>query len=527
MRSIPATMTWEVFRRGRWHLLCATLGAIALPAMVFTALRLDGADFKDPSMLMMHILFVNNMILIIGAALFAAQGRISQLYAYPLSTGSIVAWRLLPAMVIIGALTAASIGCLNFIFNLSWPIWGPAMFAAVAMACASAFAWLTEKSQIWLAIAMAVVAAILGFWFKSRYGSAFSESTHYWQQVTPTDAFTMVAMSVFAYWVGVKGVARNRRGEPPFSLGWLEWLDRVLDRATAFDARLNSPFQAQCWFQWRRKGWVMPAGAFFCLVIGLIVWVLNDRQAESLVQGFFGGAIVLSMLGFIGGLAFGNVGPNDASYEIGQFLATRPTTDTDTARAIFLTAAKSVILAWAIWAVAFAVACAFIATAGSVTAIHFPKDDVGWWYFPVTFVGCWLVTSTIASVLLFGHSKYILQFLCGLAAAIIVVSVSSKFLLRPAAHMLLAQTLTALLASGLVIAGAVAFVAARHRRLIQSSTVWAAACIWIVATVLLAYFLPTYAQSRLLGYVLIAALVTLLVTPVAAAPLAISVNRHR
>src|SRR4051812_39679499 len=195
MRSIPATMTWEILRRGRWHLLSATLGAIAFPAMIFTALRHDGADFNDPSMLMMHILFVNNMILIIGAALFAAQGRISQLYAYPLRTSSIVAWRLLPAMVIIGALTAASIECLNLIFDLSWPIWGPAMFASVAMACVSAFAWLTEKSQVWITVSMAMVAAVLGFWFKSRYGSAFSSSTHYWQQVTPIDAFTMVAAS--------------------------------------------------------------------------------------------------------------------------------------------------------------------------------------------------------------------------------------------------------------------------------------------------------------------------------------------
>jgi hypothetical protein len=527
MRSVPATMTWEVFRHGGWKLLSATLGAIAFPAIVFTALRHDGADFRDPTMLMMHILFVNNMILLIGTAIFAAQGSISRLYPYPLRTSSMVAWRLLPGMVIIAALTAASIAVLNLIFDLGWPVWGPAMFASVAMASVSAFAWLLEKSPIWLATAMGLVAVVLGFWFKSRYGSAFSQATYYWQHVTPGDAFTMLAMSVLAYWVAVKAVARNRRGEPPLALGWLAWLDRVLDRSTASGARLNSPFQAQCWFQWRRKGWAMPAGTVFCHIIGLIVWGLSDRQAETLVQGFFGSAVVLSMLAFVSGLVFGNMGPNDADYDMGQFLATRPTTDTDMARAIFLMEAKSVVFAWAIWALAFAVACACIAMAGSVTAIHFPQDDIGWWYFPVAFMASWMVTSTFTCLLLFGRPKYVVQFLGGLAAAVIIVSVLSKFLLRPAAHVLLGQTLTALLASGVVVAGGLAFVAARRRRLIQLPTAWVAVGTWIVATILLACFLPTYAQPRLLAYLLIAALVTLLVTPVAAAPLAISFNRHR
>jgi hypothetical protein len=130
-------------------------------------------------------------------------------------------------------------------------------------------------------------------------------------------------------------------------------------------------------------------------------------------------------------------------------------------------------------------------------------------------------------VLLFGHSKYVLQFLCGLAAAIMVASVLSKFLLKPAAHALLAQSITALLASALVVSGALAFVAARRRQLIRMPTVWAAACTWIVATVLLAYSLPTYAQPRPLSYLLVAALVAVFVAPVAAAPLALSVNRHR
>src|SRR6476646_4432533 len=125
MRSIPATMTWEILRRGGWPLALATLAAIALPTMILMALRHDGfVDPQDRSMLIMHIVVANNTMLLIGVALFSAQGRISRLYAYPLRTSSIVAWRLLPAMAIMAAMVALCLAILNLLFNLNWPVCG-------------------------------------------------------------------------------------------------------------------------------------------------------------------------------------------------------------------------------------------------------------------------------------------------------------------------------------------------------------------------------------------------------------------
>lgn len=527
MRSIPATMTWEMLRRGGLYLSLGMLSAITLPALIFMALRHDGAlDPNDHSMLTMHLVMVNNCALVIGAALFGGQARISRLYAYPLRTSSIVAWRMLPAMVIMAVLVALCMAILNLLFNLDWPIWGPALVAAVAMASVNAFAWLTEKSPIWLTVAMAFVGVVIGSWFKSRYGSWFSNPTHFWVQVTPADALTMLAASVFAYWIAVKAVARNRRGEPPFSLGLLAWLNRIFDQPTAFAGKPHSPFQAQCWFQWRQRGWVLPAGNLFILLIGSIVWIFSDRQAEKLVEGLFFVGFMLTWLGFIAGLAFGNIGPNDANFEMGSFLATRPTSDTDTARAILLTGAKSVAIAWSFWALAFALVCGGIAAAGSAQAIRFP-DKIGWWYFPATLLGPWIVLSALTCLGLFGRLKFILQVLCSIFATIFVVALSSKFLLSRQSMGILAQGVTGLLVGGLVIASAAAFVTARRRGLIQSHTAWAAACVWIVATILLAYLVPSHFEPRLYAYLYIAATVTLLVMPIATAPLAISINRHR
>src|SRR5690348_8103891 len=104
MRSIPAAMTWEIFARGRWVLIAATLGAIALPAMVLMALQRDGAlNPNDPSMLQMHMIMAMVAMLFCGAGVLQSQGKISRLYTYPSTTSGVVAWRLLPAMAIIAA----------------------------------------------------------------------------------------------------------------------------------------------------------------------------------------------------------------------------------------------------------------------------------------------------------------------------------------------------------------------------------------------------------------------------------------
>jgi hypothetical protein len=260
--------------------------------------------------------------------------------------------------------------------------------------------------------------------------------------------------------------------------------------------------------------------------MGLIIWIFSDRQPENLVQGFFGGGAMLAFFGFIAGIVFGNTGPNDANYVMGHFLATRPISDTEAARAILLTAAKSVVLAWAIWALAFALACCCIAAGGYSAAIRFP-ENVGWWYFPATLIGPWMVASTLIYLGLFGSPKYVLQLLCGVAAALLIIAISSKFLLKPTAQLLLEQTFFVLIGSGLIIAGGLVFVIARRRRLIQSPTVWVAACVWIVSTIAFAILWRAHAEPRILGYLLIAAFATLLVAPIAAAPLALSVNRHR
>jgi hypothetical protein len=254
---------------------------------------------------------------------------------------------------------------------LDWPIWGPALAAAAGFAAITASLLLTENSNGWLILTNAAVGAVVGLWFRSRYGGLFSEPLHYWQTVTPGDVLTMLAIIAASFWVAHLAVARNRCGEPPLSLGILDRVNRIFESCTTFNTVPATAFQSQCRYEWQRKGWLMPAGVALLVVCGLIGWYFGSRDPQDLILASMGAGGALWMIGFIGGITFGNTGRNDADFAMGSFLATRPMADADLARAILKTAAASVFTAWLIWAAAAAVVCAVCALTGSLKVDQF------------------------------------------------------------------------------------------------------------------------------------------------------------
>src|SRR5262245_3754145 len=134
MKTIPAAMTWELLRRGRWNFVLTTLTAIGFPALIVMALRRDGlVDVHDKSMLLMQLTLLQIVMFACGAALFGAVGKWPRLYAYPARTSQLVAWRLLPMMAIIALEVIVCICLLNWLFDFQWPVLGPALLAAVAL----------------------------------------------------------------------------------------------------------------------------------------------------------------------------------------------------------------------------------------------------------------------------------------------------------------------------------------------------------------------------------------------------------
>ncbi len=525
MRSIPVTMTWEMLTRGRWSLLAFALAANVLPVFLLTAMRHDGSlDPDDPSMLVMQFTMMQIQMFIFGCAAFDAQGQPSRLYAMPIPTSSLVAGQMLPSMVLVWLESLASTACWNAMFDLNWPLWGPALFAAVGVSAIQAVLWSVEKSA-WLPLAVGIVGAILGLWFKSRYGPMFSLPTHPWVAVTTADVFTLLTFAGLSYYGAVVGVARRRCGEPLPSLGIIAWIERVCDPPPDVGAPFATPAQAHFWFEWRRKGRVMPATVVFGMVIGLGIWVISIRELKELFEAFVAGGAMLTLMGFLG-LVLGIVGPNDQTFEMGHFLATRPLTNTEMSRTLLKVLAKSVLIAWTIWAVPFVVLSAILFVRQEIPRPPI-LDDWGWWYFPATLLSCWTVVSVSASIAMTGRPALLPQLVLGFFAVFIGLGLFHNYVLPVESRLNFNRGVGVAVGMAIAVSTVWAFVSARRQSLIGLPTIYAAFSVWTVLSGLNVLDWVLHPARPLALSVFGVLFATLVVAPLATAPLALAWNRNR
>jgi hypothetical protein len=510
----------------RWQLLGALLGANLLPALVFAALRHDGPiDPDDYAYLVMHMVLTQMNMFICGAAVFAAQDKPSRLFAFPIANTTLVTWQIAPAMVVIALQSLASTCAINALFGLNWPYWGPALFMAVGLAATDAVLWQTEKTG-WVVLGLTGVGGALGLWYKSRFGPVFSQATHMWTAVTPGEMLTMLATVVVAWWAAVKGIARNRRGDQIPPLGIMAWLDRVFDRAPGAGLPFRTPLAAQFWFEWRQKGWALPACVALWTLLGMCGWLVFSRRPPELFEGFVAGGGLLSVAGMVIGLIMGNTGPNDANFEMGSFLAARPITNRDLSRTILRTALQSVLAAWALWAGSFVVVYLILLTIGGLPAWTIP-EKIGWWYFPATLLGPWIVVAGGASLGLTGRGTLIVKSLSALIALLLAALIFPKFCLAPRNHALF-RDCAAGLASGVVLLVTVwCYVAACRRELVSARLAWIAAGVWCVLASIVVADWVQHPHDPVIHYAFALAALALGVAPLAAAPLALVWNRHR
>jgi hypothetical protein len=526
MRSIPFAMTWDMLRRWWWCLIGFGVGANALPVLLFGILQHDGTlEPGDTTSVMLHAVLVEISWLGFGVAVFGALGTPARLYTLPIRSSTIALVQMVQGMVLIAVESIVSTALLNAAFGLRWPLLGPALFAAAGFASVLAVFRLCEKSGWVILVATAALTAE-SVWFKSQDGPVFGTATHVWPVVTGGDLLTLGLMSVLAYGIAVAGVARNRCGQPPLTVGFFAWLARVCATTPQTGRPFRTSGRAQLWFEWRTKGWVMPATIAICVSGGFLLWLIFIRDVRALYGGlyFTGGLIAFS--GLLIGFGLGQVGSRDSDVQMSQFLATRPATSTDIARSILKCAAQGLVIVWAIWAVALLALGALLQAIQVTFPVRLP-EPLGWWYVPTMLVSAWAAMGLSIPLVLTGRKRMQLATFFSTISLFIGLMLFSKLALsRDGQDQFFRGALA--VAGALLILGTVwAFVAAKKRALVSPPTVVAAASTWGLLCALVAVYGMSHPEEGLLTYFTAAGVLALAVSPLATAPLALAWNRNR
>lgn len=528
MRSIPVAIVWELLYRGRWALIAGFLGANLLPLLIENALKMQGGvESADPAQVMMHIMLVQISALMFGAAVMSAQGNLSRLYAAPIPTSTLVAWHLFPAMLFLFLGSAASTLLLNALFPLDWPVWGPALFSAVAIAAVYAALWQSEKTG-WIVIFLTGISMVLGLWYKSRHGALFGpvESLHYWREVTPGEVLTLVVMGIASYFAAIQGVARSRRGDTLPPLGIVALLERVFDPPPEPGPPFLTPSAAQFWSIWRQKGWWMPICVVFGMIVGLSCWLLFSRKSDDLVMGFIGGGGLLSGLGILAAFTIGNCGPSDANFDIGNFAATRPMTTREMSRIILSALLRSVAYSWTIWATGFACVAIILLFLGVTPPAEIDTHAI-WWYIPATLLGPWIVASLGVSLGLTGRAWIGVVLCLLLFPTMIAYIVLTDIFLSDESQLILGRYLLSAAGVLFVLYTAGAYLNAHRLALIDAPALYRAALVWLVASLVVVGMFRLQPAIPISGYIVVVGLLALVVSPFPTVPLALGWNRVR
>jgi hypothetical protein len=526
MRSVPVALIWELLFCGRWYLLAGALGGLVFPLMLLGALSGHGPiDSVDPSLIGVHMIMIQLSTFIFCAALVAAQRQPSRLYCFPVSSAAIALWTLLPSMLLTGIYLQLSSLLINWLFRLNWPFWGPSLFAVVTYVAVQAIVWRTEKSA-WVIWGLIGVMGFLGSWLKARYGSLFSQPDHFWVQVTPWEVVTLLALVAGSIFTAIRGIERSRCGELIPPLGIVAWVLRLLDPVPAAQPAFRSSWEAQAWVEWYKKGIALPIAAGLAILGGMLFWSIFSRRPVDLIDAYAVGGALLSILAVVGGMINGNLGPNDQNYELGHFMGTRPITSRDLARIVLLNTAKSVLCTWLVWISAFAVFAGIIFTLGVAPTFKIPKE-LGWWFFPATLFGPWIVASVGASIGLAGRVQLFVVLFCAALCLMVGGQICSEIFLSPAAREQLAKFEAIACGVAFVVLTVWLFAAALKRSLVERQTAYFAAAAWFLLSVGVVVEWK-FIQSKPLGFsVFVIGLLALAAAPLAAAPLALTWNRNR
>ncbi len=525
--DISRALFVDMIRRSWFVLIIGFFGAFSLPLLILGALKAKGALLvEDSGMILIHFTFAQVMGMCFGASVLHAAGAPSRLYVLPLSNRAIMVIQMVPATLMVIGQTALSIWILNLIFGLNWPLLGNALAFGMIFANFQSMMNLFQKSLLMLP-AMILTLTLESFWVKSRHGPIFSLPTQYWTTVTPMDWLVFAFAMTLSYWIGMYAIYRSRCGNE-IQTSLIVYLSNLIqDLFGKTTKAFRNAVQAQSWYEWNLKGYIFPVIVGMVVPLTPLFWLFSERKITALLEVLRVEGWLLSVAGMCSGLILGNMGLSDASI-MGQFLGTKPLATVPWSRILLRTAFQSLSLGVLIWAIIFSL----VLWGGKLAGESYPAELFPWWYFPAIVLAAWAAMTFALCVSLTGrtiHMKILGGAYCGwLIVFTTIGNITSKWIAELFYFCALSGFGIALFLLTIGIWG----VAFRRNMVVPRHAIVAG----IVLTGLIGLAgwqfsnglpLPTNNHGITPYFLLVSGLLSMVVFPFAAAPLALAWNRTR
>lgn len=529
--SVGRALTWEYWRRGMYWFVAANIGlALFFTVLLYsTLLSRTGLSYSQLRTELDHgmIAFVFWPPIVLSLAGWASLRR---QYVLPVSTYRLVAWSLANGLAASLIMYVTLWLAMNVLYGANWPLWQPVLCALTFYLLSQSLMWWTGRSQL-LAVGALSVAMAVGI----PLGVEWVLQPLLERHESGAPAFSIAAVAVMlilfplAYGLAVNGVARDRRGDgwslQLFGRLWRALRARTAGRASpsaqriATPRRFRSPHAAQLWAEWRAKGRptvVVVAVGMVALLFGLTITRATPTDADAAVASV--GLMLLMVSPFVGTY----LGSDAGGFDRKTFSTTRPLTDRAIAAAVLKNVAFVVGIGALIW------------LAGMLAAAAIWRNE-SWRWLQVTWDrGLWHLANVCAGL---GIAVLYAWSLCALGASLAMArswfvastGLGSLFFFAGFVwSMAFSNWPVYVLAGFCFLATFAVFVTACAQRLVSVWAVIGCLCghLLFVAAILAWYHLRSH-QPSFRDQFLVMGFAALPFAPFAAAPLALSWNRHR
>lgn len=550
MRSIGIAMTWEFWRRSRWRILSAITAMACFTTVMYGKIPSTDAETNANihylTLMYEFIGFTYMMVICQFDQKTKRIGFSTHLYLKPTPTWALVGWQMLLPIATITFIYLFSVGCARILFGIAWPIVGPVLLLAAALACIGAINWSMVGFQILRLGTCVLVLAAFHAWLFSHYGPIIeypdtSNLQHMWLQTSPGEILAMLLSLIAAYIIALIGVTRDRRGD---CVGWpvlKQSFSRDIASLLSRSGPLRSPAAAQFWYEWREKAWLIPAisGIFVAIITLLCAFGISDAEITMDVSfGMF--LFIPGALCFVGFM----MGPCNRGSKIPTFKAIRPVTNSQLSTMILKPALMGALLALAILIFGLLLNSGWLYMFGQsiVVTRHWHKVFDIVQKFGYVNISLMLSLAIICSLGLMGLGASLTfmgrpRLLIALWLLVfIILPLLNRFNIIP--H-IVSSSLPWAIGIASTLGTILAFIAARRRGLVSGKTVWLGAVLWLTLCAIVGFYIwhtdsaalePAW-LSKIIAkpsfIILGLGLLALPSAPLATAPLALAWNRHR